>query len=219
MDTTQAAPRPIEITEQKRGGLGQFFLGCKWENKNPFSLSLSQLAFWTFLIFGSYLLIYGVTGDFNNILTQQALILLGITGVTALGTSLIDGKNGEEGKKGTRGTSENFFRDILSDLTGVNFHRFQAFIWTLALGLIFLWRVATELEMPDFDATLLALQGISAGTFLGLRGQEQHGDPQQPGDQQSQPADQLNQPAVVLPQANDGKPSNNLPPVPPVNPD
>ncbi|BDI20319.1 hypothetical protein ANSO36C_61210 [Nostoc cf. commune SO-36] len=29
--------------------------------------------------------------------------------------------------------------------------------------------------MPEFDDTLLTLQGISAATYLGLRGQEHHG--------------------------------------------
>jgi hypothetical protein len=161
--------------EYRKNRIAQFFLGRKKLNRNPFSLSISQLAFWTFLIFGSYLIIYGITGDYTNILTEQSLILLGINSVTAFGTSLIDGQGSEKKRKGSQRFSEGFFYDILSDINGVNFHRFQTFIWTVAIGLFFVWEVIKNLAMPEFDETLLTLQGISAATYLGLRGQEQHG--------------------------------------------
>ncbi|MEH2191326.1 MAG: hypothetical protein V7K98_01480 [Nostoc sp.] len=161
--------------ENRKSRIAQFFLGRKKLNRNPFSLSISQLAFWTFLIFGSYLIIYGITGDYTNVLTSQSLVLLGINSVTAFGTSLIDGQGDEKKRKGSQRLSEGFFYDILSDINGVNFHRFQTFIWTVAIGLFFVWEVIKNLAMPEFDETLLTLQGISAATYLGLRGQEQHG--------------------------------------------
>lgn len=169
-------PEKAELEkEDRKTRIAQFFLGRKKLNKNPFSLSISQLAFWTFIIFGSYLIIYGITGDYTNILTQQSLILLGINSITAFGTSLIDGQGNEKKRKGSQRISEGFFYDILSDINGVNFHRFQTFIWTVAIGLFFVWEVIKNLAMPEFDETLLTLQGISAATYLGLRGQEQHG--------------------------------------------
>ena len=61
------------------------------------------------------------------------------------------------------------WKDIISDADGVNFHRFQMTAWTVVLASVFgiaVWRV---LAMPDFDNTLLALQGLSAGTYLGLK--------------------------------------------------
>lgn len=62
------------------------------------------------------------------------------------------------------------FRDILSDSNGtVGLHRFQIFVWTIVLGIIFLVSVVTELSMPVFSATLLATMGISAGTYLGFK--------------------------------------------------
>ena len=161
--------------EYRKSRIAQIFLGRKKLNRNPFSLSISQLAFWTFLIFGAYLIIYGITGDYTNILTQQSLILLGINSITAFGTSLIDGQGNDKKRKGSQRVSDGFFYDILSDINGVNFHRFQTFIWTVAIGLFFVWEVIKNLAMPEFDETLLTLQGISAATYLGLRGQEQHG--------------------------------------------
>ena len=68
-----------------------------------------------------------------------------------------------------RARSEGFLKDILTDATGVSFHRFQMFIWTLVLGVIFITSVWTRLSMPEFGATLLALLGISAGTYLGFK--------------------------------------------------
>ena len=67
------------------------------------------------------------------------------------------------------GASKGFFTDILIDAGGVSFHRFQIVAWTLALGFIFLAQVFNYLMMPDFNATLLGLMGISSGTYLGFK--------------------------------------------------
>ena len=70
-------------------------------------------------------------------------------------------------------TSKGFIKDILSDNTGVSFHRFQIFIWTLVLGIIFIVEVISNLHMPEFDDTLLMLMGISSGTYIGFKFPEQ----------------------------------------------
>jgi len=67
-------------------------------------------------------------------------------------------------------TSKNFLNDILTDGDdGLSFHRFQMFVWTLVLAVIFIYGVWYRLAMPDFSATLLALLGISSGTYLGFK--------------------------------------------------
>jgi hypothetical protein len=65
--------------------------------------------------------------------------------------------------------SEGFLNDILSDSNGISFHRLQMFVWTLILGLIFVFSVWVRLSMPEFSTTLLALQGLTAGTYLGFK--------------------------------------------------
>lgn len=65
--------------------------------------------------------------------------------------------------------SEGFFEDILSDANGISFHRFQIAGWTLVLGIIFIASVYRVLSMPDFDTQLLALMGISSGTYIGFK--------------------------------------------------
>ena len=71
--------------------------------------------------------------------------------------------------KKLKNQSENPLLDILSDANGVSFHRFQIAAWTLVLGIIFISQVYRVLAMPEFNGSLLALLGISAGTFVGLK--------------------------------------------------
>jgi hypothetical protein len=73
--------------------------------------------------------------------------------------------------------SEGLFVDLLSDVNGVTFHRFQIAVWTVVLGLIFIYSVWTSLTMPQFSDTLLALMGISAGTYVGFKIPERQTDP------------------------------------------
>jgi hypothetical protein len=66
--------------------------------------------------------------------------------------------------------TEGFLSDIMTDPEGgISFHRFQMFVWTLILGMLFLYSVWHRLSMPEFGGTLLALLGISAGTYLGFK--------------------------------------------------
>lgn len=76
-----------------------------------------------------------------------------------------------EPRSASRGFSESrgFLRDVLSDERGISIHRFQLFVWTLVLGVIFCTVVYGSLEMPQFSSTMLGLMGISSGTYLGLK--------------------------------------------------
>jgi hypothetical protein len=62
-----------------------------------------------------------------------------------------------------------FFLDLLEERRSIDFHRFQLMTWTLILGVVFVFCVFRQLTMPKFDATLLALMGISSGTYLGFK--------------------------------------------------
>jgi hypothetical protein len=76
-------------------------------------------------------------------------------------------------------TSKGFLTDILSDGENVSFHRFQMVVWTIVLGVIFVWSVYRNMTMPEFDASLLTLMGISSGTYIGFKFPEKlkAGDP------------------------------------------
>ena len=162
-----------------------------------FSISKSQAAWWFFLILAAYLLIGMTTGDYTTSLNSTALTLLGISSATYLGSVAVDVSKDTEAERTARdqerarlqaraaantitadervklgklnGESQGWLKDVLSDSEGVDFHRFQMLVWSVVLGIIFITRVWQDLAMPEFDATLLGLTGLSAGTFIGLK--------------------------------------------------
>jgi hypothetical protein len=179
--------------------------------KRAYSLAKTQLAWWFYIVFISFLSLFIVTGNYSNILTQQSIILLGIGSLTTLGSSIVDDNITDENFKIdnqykinelekerielTRGKplgwklsltqnknkldkyelqSKNIFQDIVTDSKGqVNLHRYQMVIWTTLLGCIFIYEVFTKFQMPEFDAILLTLQGISSGTYITLKSQKE----------------------------------------------
>ncbi len=66
-------------------------------------------------------------------------------------------------------TSRGFLADLLYDGDHVSLHRFQIVVWTLILGGLFTFSVMYNLSMPEFGTELLALMGISSGTYLGFK--------------------------------------------------
>jgi hypothetical protein len=66
-------------------------------------------------------------------------------------------------------TSKGWLTDILSDEHGLSFHRLQMAAWTLAMVGVFIVAVWRTFAMAEFDATMLALLGISSGTYLGFK--------------------------------------------------
>jgi hypothetical protein len=168
----------------------------------PYSLAKTQMAFWFFLIFWSFLIIWAITGAHDSV-TNSVLALMGIGAGTALGVAAQNkGKESDSplfvkvsllelqkqdliAKGGNTGAinaqiwalapaSKHFLTDILTDADGLSFHRFQLAVWTLVLGVIFVKEVYCNLAMPDFNETLLALMGISSGTYLGFMIPEDH---------------------------------------------
>ncbi|MFL6247593.1 MAG: hypothetical protein ACJ74H_16330 [Thermoanaerobaculia bacterium] len=156
----------------------------------PYSLSRFQMAFWFFLVIVGYVFMWLITGELDSI-TDSILALMGIGAGTALGAALIDSSPSGTATRTTVAStpstetvtsvsapmpparpqpSHGFINDILSDSDGgVSIHRFQMFAWTLILGVIFVGSVYSELAMPEFNATLLGLMGISSGTYLGFK--------------------------------------------------
>jgi len=156
----------------------------------PYSLSRFQMGFWFFLVINGYLFMYMVTGELDTI-TDSVLALMGIGAGTALGAAMIDSQpagtatmtmsTAGPNEKSTvtevvpvpnapLQPSQGFLTDILSDAgDGISIHRFQMFAWTLILGIIFVFSVYRQLGMPEFNATLLGLMGISSGTYLGFK--------------------------------------------------
>jgi len=162
----------------------------------PYDLGRFQMAFWFFLVVAAYVFIWMVTAELDTI-TGSVLGLLAIGSGTALGSSLIDGGGASVPAAPAAPTalatpqgdpvvvvspapaappppalvqtSRGFLHDVLHDSHGLSLYRFQLFVWTIVLGVIFCVSVYDGLAMPQFNPTLLGLMGISSGTFLGAK--------------------------------------------------
>jgi hypothetical protein len=148
--------------------------------ERPYSLSLFQMSFWFFLVIAAYVFMWLINDELDTI-TDSVLGLIGIGAATALGAALIDKNKTAPQPDEPGGVSEGFLNDVMSDPTGVSLHRFQMFVWTLVLGVIFIGSVYKNLEMPEFSATLLGLMGISSGTYLGFKVPEKQSSDTPPG--------------------------------------
>lgn len=140
------------------------------EAKRPFSLSRSQLAWWTYIILASYLFIYLVTGE-TELLNFTAVTLLGISaGTTAVGTTIDSSESAKDRHQNNE--SQGWLTDILSDSGGISIHRLQSLIFNLIFGIIFIRYVVSNFAMPEFSDNQLILLGLSAGTYSFVKTRE-----------------------------------------------
>lgn len=139
--------------------------------RRPYSLARCQMAFWFFLVFAALLLIWLITGDYNGIVTEQTLVLIGISASTGAFSAAIDSNKNATAPPTSPHTT--FLDDLLTDVNGIALHRYQMLAWTIALGFIFIYSAYEALATPSFDANLLTLLGISSGTYLGFKFPEQ----------------------------------------------
>jgi hypothetical protein len=129
--------------------------------RQPYSLGRAQMAWWFFLVVLSYSFIWLVTGDRDTI-PPSILGLIGISSATVIAPS-------QREMSRTRLTA-GWWKDMVVDETGVvALDRLQVVVWTLVLSGIFLFSVIWELTMPEFSGTLLALMGVSSGTYIGFK--------------------------------------------------
>ncbi len=151
-------------------------------NAKRYSLSRVQTAFWFFLVSIAYVCLRLLTGDLNN-LTPSVLALMGINALADLTTRVIGATyRVDQTKSGSlqnhecaasENVSRGFFADILSDVNGYGFHRFQMFAWNVMFGVIFTRSIRHNLAMPNFSKHLLVLMGISAVVFIGFESLQQ----------------------------------------------
>jgi hypothetical protein len=151
--------------------------------KPGFSLSLTQLAFWTVIVISSSIYVWFFTGPCGSITIPIMFdsVNLGLLGIAAGTTIVGQGINSnQQNNPATNGMTAQqnqpargfFFLDIISDETGVSIHRLQNVIWTLIVGIIYIDFVCTSSLLPDskvITGTLLGLMGVSSGAYLGLK--------------------------------------------------
>lgn len=136
--------------------------------KRAYSLSRCQIAAWTVLVVLAYLLIWILTGAYATTIPASAVTLMGISLATYGVAAAVDAGKVKSANTKVCAT-ENLVSDLVTGSEGASLHRLQFTVWTLALMVVFVVTVWKTLAMPDFDSTLLALMGISSGTYAGLK--------------------------------------------------
>ena len=119
-----------------------------------------------FIVLLAYTLIWLTTGALDT-LTDTVLGLMGISAATAFAATVIDTNGAPATAPGapTRG----LWNDLISEGRDASLPRLQILVWTVILILIFSRFIFDTLQMPEFNATLLGLMGISAGTYVGFK--------------------------------------------------
>ena len=165
----------------------------------PYSLARFQLLWWSGIVTASYVAILTITGSMDTI-TTGTMALMGIVGGTSVLAAFQDRRPTDDDTRRHQHAaaylaaaaatppdqtamaaslaeiyppSQGLLPDLLSDAAGYNIHRLQLLAWTGVLGITFLYEVTRTLGMPELSANLLALTGISNGTYFGFKMQEQ----------------------------------------------
>ncbi len=137
----------------------------------PYSLAKVQMAWWTFIILGSFLVIYCVSGEMPDISTTS-LALLGISGGTAAVNGLI--RRDPPPADATTGpwlASRGWLTDILSDAHGLSMNRLQQVVISVLMGYFFVRTVYNSVAMPVWTDNQVLLLAVSSATYLGLEWQ------------------------------------------------
>ncbi|MFI5161242.1 MAG: hypothetical protein ACHQHN_08185 [Sphingobacteriales bacterium] len=136
--------------------------------KGVYSLSLTQLMFWTTLVIGAFIYCLVLT-DMTSSLNPSVMLLIGISVTTTGIAYIVDSSFASANPTVPVKQHQSFFKDVLSDGTSYSVQRIQAFAWNLVLGLYFIIFTIEYKTMPEFSTTLLFLAGISSASYLGAK--------------------------------------------------
>ncbi len=128
-----------------------------------YSMGRVQMAWWFFIVLISYIWLWIVAEGIPT-MSAHALGLMGIGSATYLTAAGVDAS-----KQNVLGSSQGFWNDILSDAQGLALYRFQMLVFNILFGVLFLIYVLQNVTMPDLDTNILALLGMSAGTYAGFK--------------------------------------------------
>ncbi len=173
----------------------------------PYSLSRFQLLWWSGVVTASYTWLLPITGSMDTISTGAMALMGIVGGTSVLSATQDNRPStGPKDDAADRDkhranylaaaaatppdtaamalslaelypTSKGVLHDLLTDVHGYNIARFQLLMWTLVLGVSFLYEVVHDHAMPELSANLLALTGISNGTYFGFKMQEKQVTP------------------------------------------
>ncbi len=139
--------------------------------EKPYSFARVQLMWWTLIIISCFTSYYGRHGELQE-LDSSALILLGISIGTTTAARIIDNKDidNQVARHQEHPESKYMLYNIVSDNNGISVHRFQALVFNIVFGLMFIAEFLKEdNKFVEFGAMELGLMGISSAAYVGLK--------------------------------------------------
>lgn len=134
-----------------------------------YSISLAQILFWTVIVIFAFVYVAISRGEFLSI-TEQMLILLGISGSTSIvskaaAVARLREIPEEHMEKITKDRIPHF-RDLFCIGDVPNIFKFQIFAFTLLAGSLVIRELLRSGNFPTLEQNLLTLMGISGGVYI-----------------------------------------------------
>ena len=135
-----------------------------------YSISIAQIVFWTAIVIFASIYVFFIRSEFLHV-SEQVLILLGISGGTALAAKANAVVRSQEIPaeffKGVDRTRIPRLRDLIC-IGGIpSIFKFQIFAFTLINGIFVLKQLYFHFNFPVIPDKQLILMGISSGVYLG----------------------------------------------------
>ena len=156
----------------KSGRFVRFFFSPMDIAVTPFgtySISVTQALFWTFIVAFSCVYVYTLKAAFIAI-PAQILLLLGITGGTALASRINSTSRDIVPKElmiDLQRSDIPRLRDMISIAGRLNIYKFQMMVFTIITGIIVLVELIKASNFPEIPDSLIALMGLSNTLYLG----------------------------------------------------
>lgn len=139
----------------------------------PYSFARTQLLWWSVIIISCFCAYYGQNGLIFDLSTNNYtyLVLMGISVGTSATAKIIDNTDIAQNviRHQDINKTQGFLFDILSDDIGVSVHRFQAMVFNLIFGLMFIFHFVQEGKFLALGGLELTLMGLSSATYVGLK--------------------------------------------------
>lgn len=135
-----------------------------------YSISITQILFWTFITIFGIIYVYWLSGFFLEI-TPQILVLLGIGGGTALAAKINALSRIYDVPSKYLSLVERTRTPKLKDLISIggqpNIFKFQMFAFTLITGYIVIVEILKSHSFPIIPSSLVTMMGVSSLIYLG----------------------------------------------------
>ncbi len=131
------------------------------------NLPRMQIAFFALAVGIAYGYIWSTTGETASI-NGSALAVLGIGLGTAAGNAILSSGKRVSVTTAVKALANEGVEAPVETPVRFDLHSLQAAVWTSVIGFIFIAAAYRSLEMPDLSEQVLAILGISAGTYLAL---------------------------------------------------